>query len=165
MTSPEDRTPPPDGTSFPVPIEQMRAQVEGEIATAIVGGVTRHEYFNNFRSLLRKADRKSVDNYHYLLRAPLLKVNHAARHSEDPWLLDRGCSQRYLHDSDESFIEAVDWAMAEEKVDGETVEQMDVLAREAADNSSRENQSVLDYIAPVYIRLRSIGYSHIELVV
>ena len=138
-----------DETVPPVP-GSMAALVGSEIATATAEGrITRRKYLNNFPNRLRITDRGALNDDHFLVTYAVPVI-----HAECPEKQGRGFSERYMSDTPQSFIAAVDQAMAETGVDGRKIEQMDALGEE----------KFLDYILPVYVRLREMGYNHTELI-
>jgi len=130
-------------------IDRMMLRVECEIAAAVVGGQTKLKFLNNFPNRLRITDRGALNDDHFLVTyaAPVI-------HAESPEAQNRGFSARYLADTPQSFLRTVDRVMAEAGVDGKKIEQMEALGGE----------KFLDYILPVYVRLRVMGYGHPELV-
>jgi hypothetical protein len=133
----------------------MRETVEREIATAIAEGSTRCKFFNNFPDRLRITGRPSLNDDHFLATLADPKLTHA----DYPGASTKGYSARYLADTPLSFIAAVDRAMAEVGVDGTIVEELDVDARKIG-----TYVVLLEYVFPVYLRLREMGYGHTELV-
>jgi hypothetical protein len=145
-----------DGTGPLVP-NITRAQIESEIPPANADIAVRRKFFNNLPNLLRITDRNDMDNYHYLATSAVPGVTYGQSLGAN----NRGHSVRYLADTPQSFITAVDQAMAEAGVDGKEVERLDAQAKTVGNHEYDE--PLLAYILPAYIQLRMMGYNYTDI--
>lgn len=141
-----------------LPFELIKAQVEQEIAQS---GKGLEDYLKNFRNWLRPNSGEHFDNYRSLLKMETGRISeklHKYRLSQEQSF---GHSQTWLEESDLDFVKRVNWAMSEEGVSAEIVQEMDKFAR-LGDIEERRIR-LCEYILPVYIRIRLFGYTHDEL--
>ncbi len=148
----------PDRRSPGVP-NITRAQIESEIPPATNGVRERRLFFNNLPNLLRITDRREMDNNHYLATLATSDITNA----QLPGKADTGYSAKYLADTPQLFIAAVDQAMAEVGIDGRRVEELNAQVKKT--QKPEDYEALLRYILPAYIRLRMMGYGHADLTV
>lgn len=136
--------------------EVMRAKVEAEIRISVIEqDADKYDFIGNFRNFLRQTGRESFDNPR--------KWTIGVKPSDMAVSIDPRStfySQKWNNSTPQEFFEDVDLAMELEGVSGRIVEDMDQLSK-GPGIKSRER--LFEYILPVYIRLRVMGYGHLEL--
>ena len=147
-----------DGTGPLVP-NITRAKIESEIPPVTDGIRVRSLFFNNLPNLLRITDRREMDNNHYLATLATSDITNA----QLPGKADTGYSAKYLADTPQLFIAAVNQAMADVGIDGRRVEELNAQVKKT--QKPEDYEALLRYILPAYIRLRMMGYGHADLTV
>lgn len=154
---------PIDGVHFPVPLDLMRARVEYEIQDHIAGGGRdKRHYLYNFQNwLMYKADGPRCGaNVRYLLT--MAGEDYYRKHSEiEPESSRPYFSERYLSVSHAEFVGDIDKAMAAEGVYTDVA--MLMWEHEVGEHFQEARERFADYMLPVYIRLRALGYTHQEI--